>query len=129
MVDRIDFGGAEKWHDYRLHYELERAPEDEADDQRGYPAPGSHVTDLAPGRMRSPNPKQHQSGAERFQDGGQDDDENREESKRPKSAQLRGKGIVRQLCNSRFDGNALRKIRDVVCHASFQNTPSLTKTE
>ena len=40
--------------------------------------------------MRSPGPEKHQGAAERCDDGGLDDDENREKSKRPESAQLRG---------------------------------------
>jgi len=80
---------------------------------------GNHVADVAPWRMRSPGPQKHQKAAEWFNDRRQDDDENRENSKRPESAQLRGDGIVRRRCSSRFERerrNVLWQIRDVAWH-------------
>jgi len=73
--------------------------------------------------MRAPGPHQHQNGAERLDDRGQNDDENREKSDRPESAQARSDAIVRRQCGSPFDRgrrNVFRQIRGVACHALFQ---------
>jgi hypothetical protein len=72
--------------------------------------------------MRSPGPQEHEKGAERFDDSGQDDDENREKAKRPESPQLGGDGIVRRRRGTRFARerwNVLRQIRGVACHGRF----------
>jgi hypothetical protein len=69
-------------------------------------------------------PTKHQKAAEWFNHRRQDDDENREKSKRPESAQLRGDGIVRRRCGSRFErerGNVLWQIRDVAWHKRLYN--------
>jgi hypothetical protein len=92
--------------------------------QTAKPALGSHIADLTPRRMRTPGPHQHQNGAERFDDRGQNDDENREKSDRPESAQARSDGIVRRRCGSRFfkreRRDVLWQIRGVTGHALFQ---------
>ena len=119
MVGGIDFGGAQQRHHDRLQEEFKRTTENDADGQTSKPAPWSHVADVAPWRMRSPGPQKHQKAAERFNDRRQDDDENREKSQRPESAQLRGDRIVRRRCGSRFERerrNVLGQIRDVACH-------------
>lgn len=124
MVGGIDFGGAQQRHHDGLHQEFKHAAENDADGEAANPAPWSQIADVAPWRMRSPGPQKHQKAAEWFNRRRQDDDQNREKSKRPESAQLPGDGIVRRRGISRFRRerrNVLWQIRDVAWHKRLYN--------
>src|SRR5437899_10849760 len=77
MVGEIDCGGAEQRHHDSFHQKIKRAAENDADGESPDPALRSHVADLTPWRIRSPGPQEYEKGAERFDNRGQDDDENR----------------------------------------------------
>jgi hypothetical protein len=72
-------GDDERHHD-RLHHELERDAEDDPEREAADPAPGPHVTDLAPWRMGPMRPQQHENRAEGLDDDvAQDDDDHRQQ--------------------------------------------------
>ena len=121
MVRLIDRVGAEQRHHDRLHQKFERNAESNADGRCAGPALWPHVADFAPLSARRPDPYNHQHGAEGRNDQvTREDDENRDDSEQPKSAQASGERISRRRFSSRFDGgrnNVLRQIRRVACHA------------
>ena len=96
MVGLVDRRGAEKRHHDRFHREFERDTEKDADDERPRPTLRAHVTNLAPWRARQLRPHQYENRAQRNDDEiAAEDDENRENSERPESAQACGKHSVR----------------------------------
>ena len=91
MIRVIYRVSAEQWHHDCLHHQFEHDPERNADGDAPDPTLGPHVTNLAPGRAREPHPHQRKNGAEgRHQEIAREDNENRENSERPESAQGRG---------------------------------------
>ena len=83
-------------HHDNLHQELESDAESNTDEQGEGPALGPHEPNLTPGRARPPSPQQHKNGAERHNDQvAREDNENRKDSKRSKSAQANRDTISR----------------------------------
>ncbi|PYT22913.1 MAG: hypothetical protein DMG57_33790 [Acidobacteria bacterium] len=95
MVGLINRIGAKKWHDDRFYQKFERDAESQAGGDAAGPALGPYVADFAPGRARQPDPLQHQHGTDRHYHfrhediAGKDDDQNRNDSEWPESAQAR----------------------------------------
>src|SRR2546423_4867813 len=107
MIGLIDRRCAEQRHHDRFHQKFEHNAENDADDQRSRPILRSHVTDLAPWRARQPNPQHHQNGAERRNKRARQNEDDRENSEWPESAQSGGEAIVfcyrRNRCARAFE--------------------------
>ena len=125
MVRLIDRIGAEKRHHDRFQQEFERDAESETDSQGAGPVLGPHVADVAPWRARPSGPHQHQNGADWHNDithvdiAGEDNDENRDNSEGPESAQVRSEPIAGWRCGSPVAWklrNLFRRFRRVPCH-------------
>jgi len=100
MVRLIDRRSTEQRHDDRFHQELECDAEREAEGQVLGPALGLDIADLAPRRARPPDPHKRQQGS----DGrnriiaDEEDDEHREDTEGPESAQRRRDTIAEWRC-------------------------------
>src|SRR6185437_727842 len=105
MVRLIDRRGTEQRHDERFHQELEYDAQHEAEGQVLSPALGLDVADLAPRRARPADPPERQQGAQGRNGiiAGEENDEQREDTEGPESAQRRRDPIAERRCGSGLD--------------------------